>query len=131
MNQLIPEYDTPLPGGTVSDGEAAAIKKAFLAKFRGVDHARVPSNIPTACVLQGHDNPAYLKESRFLNRKSIFFYTDGGGLRRSNPVEVLHYLEVREPWESYDICLFDETLSWCVGITHNDSIIVVDDQSKD
>ena len=47
-------------------------------------------------------------------------------LRIATPLEVLDYLKNKEPWEDYDICLFDDSLEWCVGITHNDEIFVTD-----
>ena len=126
MEQTPLDYHTPLPGEAIPDEQAAEIKKAFLAKFRVFAPGRVPNNIPTACLLNGRHDPSYLNETRFLNRKSVFFYMDGSVLRRAKPAEIPQYLSKREPWEDYDICLFDETLSWCVGITHNDHVIVVE-----
>jgi len=106
--------------------EVDFLKEAFLARFRTVSPAAVASNIPTACVLKGRRTPDYLNSRYFLTRKSVFFYLDSQeGLHQTEPAEVLQYLSTREPWENYDICLFDETLEWCVGITHDNYVIVV------
>lgn len=126
MSETTDDFHTPLPGKEVFGEEVNLLRKAFLAKFRVFGAGKVPNNLPTACVLNGRRFPNYLNSPYFLTRKSVFFYLDGqSSLWETTPAQVLHYLSIREPWEDYDICLFDDTLEWCVGITHNNYVIVV------
>jgi hypothetical protein len=36
-----------------------------------------------------------------------------------------HYLKSREPWEDYDICIFDSSFDWCLAISHEDRYVWV------
>ena len=124
----LPRFDTPLPGQIMTGMEAEKIIKGFLHRFRKVDSARVPSNLPTACILQGRKLKDISNIPNLLRKPRIFFYLDPAPcfLYLTEPESVLNYLAKRQPWEDYDICLFDESLEWCIGITHNDDIIVSD-----
>jgi|ERR1035438_1921805 hypothetical protein len=127
MNEPALHFETPLPGDEVPKQQASLLVEAFIARFRLCKPSQTPSNVPTACVLQGRKDREYLGKPRFLNRKSVLFYLESAHcLRRTTPIEAADYFSAREPWEDYDVCLFDESLEWCVGITHNDDVIVID-----
>jgi hypothetical protein len=131
MNEPTPQFETQLPGDQVPQQQAKLLVKAFIEKFRTCEPAVTPSNIPTACVLQGRIDHEFLSDSRFLARKEILFYLESADcLRRTTPTSAAHYFSTREPWEDYDVCLFDESLEWCVGVTHNDDIIVIECQTN-
>ena len=127
MSEPSVEFETPLPGCKVPEGKATRLIRDFVKKFRTADPSAVPSNLPTACLLKGREDKRYLHEPRFLQRKRLLFLLESAGiLREVTPTDIMEYLEAREPWEDYDICLFDESLDWSVGITHNGDVLVVD-----
>ncbi len=39
---------------------------------------------------------------------------------RTTAPAVLQFLKAREPWQDFDVCIFDDEISWCVALTHND-----------
>ena len=124
----LPKFDTPLPGQIIAGTAAEKVVSDFLRRFRKGDPRRVPSNLPTACVVEGHKDKNILKSPNFLAKQRVFFFLDPDPplLYSADPSSVLKYLAIRQPWEDYDICLFDESLDWCIGITHNDDVIVSD-----
>lgn len=127
MNEPVLKFETQLPGEEIPKHEASPLVEAFLDRFRKCKAPETPSNVPTACTLRGRKDREYLNKPQFLDRKSILFYLEAAQiLRRTTPTAVADYFATREPWEDYDVCLFDESLKWCVGITHNDDVIVID-----
>ena len=91
-----------------------------LSGFRKTDPAKVPSNIPTACVLDGMLDAQVLTSREFKQRSKVYVFVEGAGIVFvAKPQEIIKYLSARQPWEDYDICLFDENMEWCIGLTHN------------
>lgn len=39
---------------------------------------------------------------------------------RTTVPAVLQFLKAREQWQDFDLCIFDDGISWCVALTHND-----------
>jgi hypothetical protein len=122
----------PRPGRLVPAEEAEKWISRFTSKFRPPPRKNlnskvpIPSNMPTACLLEGHYiNPDF--SDLFLSRSlAVFAFFEGGHELYSTSLgEMLRYLNAREPWESYDMCLFDESLEWCLGINHEDKITFV------
>jgi len=127
MSEPTPQFATPLPGDKVPKQEASLLTKKFKDKFRKYTESEIPNNVPTACLLMGRKDHAYLDNPRFLKHKNILFYLEAACiLHRASPMVIAHYFLIREPWENYDVCLFDESFGWCVGITHNDDVIIAD-----
>lgn len=127
MNEFPLQFETQLPGDEVPQQEASQLVEKFIKRFRKCKVPETPSNVPTACVLDGRKDRDYLVKPAFQRRNSVLFYLESGRvLRRTTPAEAANYFAVREPWEDYDVCLFDESLEWCVGVTHNDDVIVID-----
>lgn len=127
MSDLDAQFETPLPGLVVPDGIASGLLDAFIEKFRGIIPPEVPANLPTACVLKGRKDPDYLRRAPFVSRTIVLvWFETAKRLHQATPDEILKYLADKQPWEDYDICLFDETLHWCVGLTHNNDVIVVE-----
>lgn len=121
------EFYTPLPGRLIPEEIAAAAIEKFEARYKMNNARGFADNVPAACALQGRRDSNYLDNEAFRNRRLVFFYFDNPAmLREANPGEIAEYYRKREPWEDYDFCVFDESLKWCVGVTHNDDIIVVE-----
>ena len=125
MNKESENFDTPLPGVIVSEIEAAKLIIRLLLRFRKTDPAKVSSNIPTACVLDGMLDDQVLTRRKFKERLKVYVFVEGAGIVFvATPQEIINYLSARQPWEDYDICLFDENMEWCIGLTHNGQVIV-------
>ena len=123
----IQKFDTPLPGELVERIKAEKIINDFRERFRKADPSQTPSNLPIACVLRGSKDKDILQSPKLLGKHQILFFLESASLLYSTkPQAVLDYLSKRQPWEDYDLCVFDESLEWCIGITHNDDIIVSD-----
>jgi len=118
------KMNLPLPDILTPNIEDPALRSAFMAKFR-VPNPTIPSNIPTACTLRGtiFDSLAQLPSS--ISEQEIFVFTDSSeSLRKEAFNKVEEFWIQREPWEDYDFCVFPRSLEWCIGFTHNDSIIL-------
>lgn len=124
------KFETPLPGVEMSSSVAKNILAKFRSVFRPAGTVMIPSNIPTACLLRGRKDHNVLNTSQFLKHQTIFFVIEGTHtvIRSARPCEIVNYIKKREPCEDYDICLFDSSFSWCVGITHNDDIVIVENK---
>ena len=121
------KFDTPLPGRPVASDVAERVISDFLLRFRKTAASQSPSNIPTACVLRGRKFRDLLIPPKLLEKHQILFFLESASiLNVVDPSAVVHYFEERKPWEDYDICLFDESLEWCIGITHNGDTIITD-----
>lgn len=131
MSELKMEFHTPLPGRALETGRAAELLKELRTRFRPVSSAAMASNIPTACLLHGRHDPTYLRREPFTSHTRILLLLEGSTcVQETTPAELVQYLNSREPWEDYDFCVTDETFTWCVGITHNDSIVIVDPNDR-
>jgi len=118
---------TPLQGRAVSTSEADRILPVFLERYRVRELNGIPSNLPTACTLDGVENESVLDSNRFLSQGDLYILFEyPRKLFVASPKSIVEYLRSKEPWEDYDVCIFSADLSWCVGVTHNDQVILVD-----
>jgi hypothetical protein len=118
--------NTPEPGVEIEAEKAQPIISEFLDKFREKD-VSIPSNLPTSCQLEGKKNNDILSSLKFLNYDKVFYYFDASNqLFEASPNELSEYFNKRQPWEDYDFCIFDPEMKWCIGITHNDDVILLD-----
>jgi hypothetical protein len=118
--------NTPEPGNEISSEKAKLIIAAFLVKFRSKD-VNIPSNLPTACQLMGEKDVDIMNSSNYLKLNKVYYYFDSSNqLFEASPKEISDYYNSRQPWEDYDFCIFDSDMKWCIGITHNDDVILVD-----
>lgn len=121
----MPAFDTPMPGRRVPDAEAHDLIVALEKRFRRKDPLRIPSNLPLACSIIGRKDPDYFTTAEFLRLENVLFLLEGASLLfEASSKDVNEYFQRREPWEEYDICVFDRTLAWCVGMTHNGDVVV-------
>lgn len=116
-----------VPGEKISEIQANNLIIAFRKKFRERQFKKYPLNVPTACCLEGIKDESIFSNSTFLNLNKIYILFDyDNDLRLASPSDIKDFYNNLEPWEDYDFCLFDDTFSWCIGVTHNNDVIVVD-----
>lgn len=94
-------------------------------KLAGRLNEKMAADVPLACRLLGEETPR-LCDVPIVNSGRIVFalFENTDELRRSTFDELCNYLDSKEPWEDYDILVFDESFDWFVGFTHNDTIRV-------
>ena len=79
-----------------------------------------------ACSLEGDaitDDLSNLPISE--DTKAYAFYENTNELYLTTIKAMAHYLKSREPWEDYDICIFDSSFDWCLAISHEDRYVWV------
>jgi len=114
---------TPDPGSVVPPGEAISIIENFIKSFRVDDLSRHPST-PTWCLLPSSARRTTLSALRQLksaiaSNKQVYFYFEGGReLRLTTVDEVSKFIHALQPWEGWDMYLFDATMKWCLAFTH-------------
>ena len=119
-----PTEQTPLPGYTVDPKEMARILPSFLAKYR---LNKKKTSVPTACILDGPERRDIFDADYFRSERATYFlFEHPRRLHSATARELKAYLQARQPWEDYDICVFPADLEWCIGLTHNESILLVD-----
>lgn len=94
-------------------------------------NSKVPSNLPTSCILNGIVDKEIFSNHKFLLLKKVYIlfeYDDD--LRIAGSREIKDFYINLEPWEDYDFCVFDESYDWCIGVTHNDDVFLVDPKGK-
>lgn len=115
---------TPDPGTPMAADRARERLSEFRSRFR--PKQEIPDNVPTACLLRGERDSEVLNSAEFLRHGVVhvmFEYDEQ--VRVATASEVAKYVAERQPWEDYDFCVCDPALSWCVGVTHNEDVIVV------
>lgn len=128
MEHLKSDFETPLPGRDVPSPRRETLIKQFLAAFRVFPPGEVPSNIPTACLIKGSHGPEVLADPTFRARKNIYFYLESGDVRENDDLRIcdaldlIQYVEQKEPWEDHDICAFDDSMTWCLAVSHEDTV---------
>jgi hypothetical protein len=70
------QFDTPLPGKQILGEHAQRMIESFLKKFKKVDPSRIPTNIPTACLLPLRGPSALLKRIDYPKRQQIYFFLE-------------------------------------------------------
>ena len=84
--------------------------------------------VPMACRLLGEAEEA----SSLIKNNQVFddalrvfaLFENIDVLRKATFGEVRRYIDVKEPWEDYDILVFDESFEWYLGFTHNDAVLL-------
>ena len=94
--------------------------------FRKQEIGVTPSNLPTACTLDGRKCDLAVFEESFLkqSQQAYVYFENTSELYKATPAQLVAYLSKKEPWEDYDICIFDSGMKWCIGVTHNDDIVL-------
>jgi hypothetical protein len=123
---------TPCPGELIPPSEAAALLVAFEARFR-VDAQTKHRKVPTWVAFDPADsrkaNLRVFDSASVGDDASVFLYFEGRELRRTTMRDVQQYVLALEPWEDWDLYVFDPNLTWCIAYTHpqmgNERLVIV------
>ncbi|HEY5298660.1 MAG TPA: hypothetical protein VIK59_12140 [Verrucomicrobiae bacterium] len=117
---------TPKPGKIISSGNAELLVENFSSEFRPHIDSTLASNVPMACSLEGATITDDLSNLPILEASKVYaFYENTDELYLTTIKAMVHYLKNREPWEDYDICIFDSSFNWCLAVSHEDKYVWV------
>ncbi len=117
---------TPKPGRRVLPDDAAKLVESLRAKLVGKIDTSMATNVPLACRLMGAQTPGLSLDDRLTGEMEVYLYFENlNEVRQSTIANLEAYLSTKEPWEDYDICVFDDRFKWFIGVTHNDAIIAI------
>jgi|GEM_PF-1513714 len=119
-------HATPFPGSEVLDPEKQNAITRFDSVFGVHRGGTKPFNIPNACLIEGEPAQNFWESSEFLNRDRLFLFVENHPtiLMTCMPREVRVYFASKELWEDYDICIFDETMTFCYAASHEDRFVL-------
>jgi hypothetical protein len=122
---------TPCPGEVVSGEEAQRLVSSFERRFRVHTEGRHPK-VPTWVTFDATSRRADLRmfaSTRIEDEAEVFLYFEGRELRRTTMREVRQYVAALEPWEDWDLYVFDARMEWCIAYTHpqmgNERLVIV------
>jgi hypothetical protein len=79
--------------------------------------------IPIACQFLAAESSNRFEERWFAGEEAVVAFFENYNVMVLTKVKaVLSLLSQREPWQDWDICLFDWSVTWCAAITHNDEV---------
>jgi hypothetical protein len=128
------ETSAPLPGIAIEYREAFLIVQRFRTAFRLHTTGR-PEHIPTWCTFpvgtQLIWDDFYVVMEKLLSKKGVYFYQEGSPttkivLQLATVSEIIAFFKMRQPWQDKDYYVFDDTLTFCAAITHDDDIIYIE-----
>lgn len=110
-------------GKVLPSEQVAELRRKLLQKLdMHLYHDRMDS-IPISCRIKP------IKESRRLeaawlpeSKDIVAFMENYETMILTNANTLLPFLEKREPWQDFDVCIFDQEMTWCVALTHNDEV---------
>jgi len=123
---------TPRPGEALPAEESAALQERFEGRFRVNTAGRHPK-VPTWSTFDPADSrragPEALEALAAERGVLLLFAGSGRELRRTTMGEVRRYVAALEPWEDDDLYVLDDTMTWCLALTHaqmgNERLIIV------
>jgi hypothetical protein len=117
---------TPKPGEIISSGNAKLLVENFSSEFQPHIDSTLAGNVPMACSLEGAAISDDLSNLPISEDKKVYvFYENTNELYLTTIKAMAYYLKSREPWEDYDICIFDSSFDWCLAVSHEDRYVWV------
>jgi len=110
----------------------SSAKHAQLARLRQTIGPFLSSSIseaaPISCRVQGVESSLENLPHLVSNNARILVYFENYDYAvNSTWGEFVAFVEAREPWQDYDVCVLPADGDWCVAITHNDRVSIVHD----
>lgn len=81
---------------------------------------RMPG-IPIACQINATETSDHIELAWFGGEETVIaFFENDNVMVRATVSFLLDFLAQREPWQDWDVCIFDCDVTWCAALTHND-----------
>lgn len=81
------------------------------------------ATLPMACRIKPQKQSSRFEESWLPKCGELSAYFENYDLMVLTTAErISNFLRQREPWQDFDVCFFDEKMTWCAALTHNDEM---------
>lgn len=115
--------DFSLLGAAVPQSDASRMRARLLECLAGHFIPDRSGAIPIACRIEASEHADELQDGWFSGVNAVIVYVENDDLMiRATASAVPQFFKAREPWEDFDVCIFDEEMTWCVAVTHNDEV---------
>jgi len=112
--------ETPKPGTMVLADMADSVIDRFYTKFKR-EKVGLPTDLPAWCTFDKgiKIDEGILFHPALMGQQPLYiFFENGKKLYRANIEQIRVYFKEKEPWEDYDIYIFNDTMNWCIVFTH-------------
>ncbi len=108
-------------GENLSPERSAELRRNLLKRLKMNFFPDRQESIPISCRIKPVWQSSQLEKSWFRNISKVVVYMENYDLMVLAEIDdVLRFLNSREPWQDFDVCIFDEDMTWCAALTHND-----------
>lgn len=108
-------------GPLVPDAEAKNIRTLLQTRLESHFSRDRSDSIPISCRIDPRERADGVQDDWFSGLGSVIVYMENYEVMiRTSAPAVLRFLKAREPWQDFDVCIFDDDISWCIALTHND-----------
>lgn len=108
-------------GKALPDNLKAELRKKLLKELEFHQHVERNQQVPISCQIKAMEVSSSLEQSWFVHETLIIAYFENYDVMvLTDARHVLEFLAQREPWQDFDVCLFDQEITWCAALTHND-----------
>ncbi|MDR6536757.1 hypothetical protein [Variovorax soli] len=115
------DMDFSFLGSLVAPAEAREIRAHLLRRLNSNFFPERSDALPIACRIEPLEQASELQEHWFSGIQAVIAYMENYDLMiRTTVPAVLKFLGAREPWQDFDVCIFDDEMNWCAALTHND-----------
>ena len=122
-------------GKVLTQEQAAHLRHKLLERLATHLYSDREECIPISCQIKPMQQGHQLDVTWFSGSGELVVFMENYDtmvLSTSGPV--LKFLNNREPWQDFDVCIFDQEVTWCVALTHNDEAkfvrLTTDEQLK-
>ncbi|HEY8941424.1 MAG TPA: hypothetical protein VIM59_14590 [Cellvibrio sp.] len=113
-------------GKILSDDRRVELRKSLIEKSTKYFYEDRSDSIPISCRFIPSELSKELEQSWFNEKERYVVYMENYEVMvLSKADDFVKFLNNREPWQDYDACIFDENLTFCIAITHNDEIKII------
>ncbi|MDR7090661.1 hypothetical protein [Cellvibrio fibrivorans] len=113
-------------GEIISDESRVEFRRKLVGKLSKHFFMDRGESIPISCRINSSELANDLEKKWFHEgRRHIVYMENYDVMILSKVDDFLTFLANREPWQDYDVCIFDEEITFCVALTHNEEIKVV------
>jgi hypothetical protein len=112
---------TPVPGEALSGEEAARIIASFEGRFRAVTegkHPQIPTWVTFDSAASRRATVELFTSAPIEADAEVFLYFERRQIWRTTMGDVRRYVAALEPWEDWDLYVFDASIDWCIAYTH-------------
>lgn len=110
-------------GKVFSDDHKTELRQKLIKKLAIFFDSDRSDSIPISCRITALELYENVERSWFSTEDNYIVYMENYDVMvLSQAKTFIAFLEGREPWQDYDLCIFDEGITFCVALTHNDEV---------